>query len=157
MRQQNYSPGSRCHWSRIESKRFSLNCKASWTDKRTGNSQSDSLPQSAFTSFALQDRRSLSNNIWRHGRMPICTLLKSPCVSWSRSTLVVSIAILCDPILVREFEQIASGIVPGHSPREYRWAALNLRKRRKLRPELLSRIVPIPIQVDTFLNRWTLT
>ena len=50
--------------------------------------------------------------------------------------------ILCDPAMASEFESIASSIAPGYSPFQYRWAALALRKIRKLRPELVSRIVP---------------
>ncbi len=50
--------------------------------------------------------------------------------------------ILCDPVRAREFDQVAGRIAPGYASFQYRWAALNLRKRRKLRPELLSRVVP---------------
>jgi hypothetical protein len=49
--------------------------------------------------------------------------------------------VLCDPGRAAEFDQLAASISPGFSAFEYRWAALNLRKRRKLRPELLSRVV----------------
>jgi site-specific DNA-methyltransferase (adenine-specific) len=37
--------------------------------------------------------------------------------------------VLCDPKLVAKFDDIASRFAPGHSPLEYRWAALDLRKR----------------------------
>jgi site-specific DNA-methyltransferase (adenine-specific) len=50
--------------------------------------------------------------------------------------------ILCDPSRASEFDRIAAGIAPGFSPFQYRWAALNLRKRRSLRPELLGKVVP---------------
>jgi site-specific DNA-methyltransferase (adenine-specific) len=50
--------------------------------------------------------------------------------------------IICDPDLAAELDQIASSISPGFSSLQYRWAALNLRKARSLRPELLSQIVP---------------
>ena len=41
--------------------------------------------------------------------------------------------IICDPVLAEELDQLAARIAPGHSPLEYRWAALTLRKaRRKL-------------------------
>jgi len=49
--------------------------------------------------------------------------------------------ILCDPKRAAEFDEIASKLAPGHSPFEYRWAALNLRKRKGLRPELLGKVI----------------
>jgi hypothetical protein len=50
--------------------------------------------------------------------------------------------ILCDPARAQEFDAIAATIAPGFSPFQYRWAALNLRKRKRLKPELLGRLVP---------------
>jgi hypothetical protein len=50
--------------------------------------------------------------------------------------------IICDPDLVQEFDAIASSLAPGFTPLQYRWAALNLRKAKKLKPELLSRVAP---------------
>jgi site-specific DNA-methyltransferase (adenine-specific) len=50
-------------------------------------------------------------------------------------------AIICDPVLAVEFDEIAGRLAPGFSPVEYRWAALNLRKKHGLKPELLSRVV----------------
>src|SRR5262249_5687579 len=47
--------------------------------------------------------------------------------------------ILCDPVRAVDFDKVAAEIAPGFSSFEYRWAALNLRKTRKLRPELLGR------------------
>jgi len=49
--------------------------------------------------------------------------------------------VICDPELAREFDAIASEISPGRSSLEYRWAALGLRKRGGLKPELLQRFV----------------
>lgn len=49
--------------------------------------------------------------------------------------------VLCDPKKAKELDQIASVICPGHSSLDYRWAALGLRKKRQLRPELVSRII----------------
>jgi predicted GIY-YIG superfamily endonuclease len=49
--------------------------------------------------------------------------------------------IICDPVLAIEFDALAAEIAPGYSPLQYRWAALNLRKSRALRPELLSHVV----------------
>lgn len=49
--------------------------------------------------------------------------------------------IICDPGQAMEFDSIASGICPGYSPLEYRWAALNLRKSSGLKPERMSHIV----------------
>jgi hypothetical protein len=50
--------------------------------------------------------------------------------------------ILCDPVRAAQFDEIAAQIAPGFSPFHYRRAALNLRKARKLRPELLARVAP---------------
>ncbi len=49
--------------------------------------------------------------------------------------------ILCDPDLANEFDNHANEIAPGFSSLQYRWAALNLRKTRKLRPEIVSQIL----------------
>ena len=40
--------------------------------------------------------------------------------------------ILCDPLLASEFDSLAENFAPGRTPLEYRWAALNLRKRSKV-------------------------
>lgn len=49
--------------------------------------------------------------------------------------------ILCDPERTAEFDLMAGQIAPGFTAFEYRWAALNLRKRSRLRPELLGKVV----------------
>jgi hypothetical protein len=49
--------------------------------------------------------------------------------------------ILCDPARAAELGEIAARLAPGFSAFEYRWAALNLRKKKRLRPELLSKVV----------------
>jgi predicted GIY-YIG superfamily endonuclease len=54
--------------------------------------------------------------------------------------------IICDPDRAAEFDEVAQRIAPGFSPLQYRWAALGLRKAKKLEPELVGRIAP-PIQV----------
>jgi hypothetical protein len=36
---------------------------------------------------------------------------------------------LCHPVLVKEFDRLAEEIAPGFTPFEYRWAALNIRKK----------------------------
>jgi len=51
-------------------------------------------------------------------------------------------AIICDPEKVAEFDEVSARIVPGYSPLRYRWAALNLRKTRQLKPEVAGRIAP---------------
>jgi hypothetical protein len=48
--------------------------------------------------------------------------------------------IICDPQYAERFDEIAQTIVPGGKPFEYRWAALNLRKQQRLKPELLARV-----------------
>ena len=58
-------------------------------------------------------------------------------------------AIVCDPLLAGELDRLASAIAPGFSSLQYRWAALNLRKKKKLQPELLTRILP-PEQIAGF-------
>ena len=57
-------------------------------------------------------------------------------------------AILCDPLLCRQLDELAREIAPGFSPLQYRWAALNLRKAKKLSPEILGRV----IQSETVLS-----
>jgi predicted GIY-YIG superfamily endonuclease len=49
--------------------------------------------------------------------------------------------VISSPERAAEFDELARQLSPGFSPFEYRWAALNLRKRRKLKPELLARVV----------------
>jgi DNA modification methylase len=39
--------------------------------------------------------------------------------------------LLCNPELAAGFDELAAAYAPGHSPFEYRWAALSLRKRAK--------------------------
>jgi hypothetical protein len=48
--------------------------------------------------------------------------------------------IICDPRFAERFDEIAKAIVPGGRAFEYRWAALNLRKQQRLRPEVLARV-----------------
>ena len=48
--------------------------------------------------------------------------------------------IICDPRHAERFDEIAMTIVPGGRSFEYRWAALNLRKQQRLKPELLARV-----------------
>lgn len=56
--------------------------------------------------------------------------------------------IICDPDRSQEFDRIAMDISPGYLPVQYRWAALNLRKSRRLKPEFLSHVVrPTAIQL----------
>ncbi len=50
-------------------------------------------------------------------------------------------AVISDPALAEEFDQLAARISPGFTPVEYRWAALSLRKTKRLAPELLARVV----------------
>jgi site-specific DNA-methyltransferase (adenine-specific) len=49
--------------------------------------------------------------------------------------------ILCDPERATEFDVTAQAIEPGFSSFEYRWAALGLRKVRKLKPELVAKVL----------------
>ncbi len=54
--------------------------------------------------------------------------------------------VICSPRLAAEFDDVAARICPGHSPLEYRWAALRIRKARRLQPERVAQVRP-PIQV----------
>ena len=49
--------------------------------------------------------------------------------------------IICDPELAAEFDELAKRLSPGYTSVEYRWPALNLRKAKNLRPEIVGRIV----------------
>ncbi len=49
--------------------------------------------------------------------------------------------LLCNPGMRQHFDKLAGSIAPGHSNYEYRKAALNLRKRGRLKPELVNRIM----------------
>ena len=64
----------------------------------------------------------------------------------SQATLDV---ILCDPEFTRQFDDLAKQICPGFSQLQYRWAALKLRKSKRLRPELLAHVV-VPDTVLVF-------
>jgi len=39
--------------------------------------------------------------------------------------------ILCDPVLAREFEELARSIAPGYSSLDYRWAVITIRKAQR--------------------------
>ncbi|MHC4875139.1 MAG: DNA-methyltransferase [Planctomycetota bacterium] len=62
-------------------------------------------------------------------------------------------AVLCDPELATEFDQIAASFAPGRSSLEYRWAALKLRKEARfartrgasLSPDKLSISAPVEL------------
>lgn len=58
--------------------------------------------------------------------------------------------IICDPDLASEFDTVAEAIVSGYSVLQYRWAALNLRKSSKLKPELMSHVVrPVGLRLGS--------
>lgn len=50
--------------------------------------------------------------------------------------------VICSPLRAAEFDEVASRVCPNYSSLQYRWAALNLRKKRGLKPEILARIRP---------------
>jgi site-specific DNA-methyltransferase (adenine-specific) len=58
--------------------------------------------------------------------------------------------ILCDPELARQFDEMAQRISPGFTSLQYRYAALNLRKVKKLQPELVSRVASRPLLVQSW-------
>jgi len=49
--------------------------------------------------------------------------------------------VICDPVIASEFDATAAKIAPGYTPLQYRWAALNLRKSKRLKPESISQVV----------------
>ena len=57
--------------------------------------------------------------------------------------------IICDPVLARDFDKFAQELAPGYTSFEYRFTALNLRKARRLRPEIGPRLLP-PTHVESF-------
>ena len=57
--------------------------------------------------------------------------------------------ILCEPLLAAQFDQLANELCPGYSSVKYRWAALRLRKLRKLSPELLAHVSP-PLEIRRY-------
>ena len=95
-----------------------------------------SIPKSLRTTFADTDE-------YRHASEIAARVLEL-------KHLVSLDVILCDPVLVLEFDQLAAEIAPGFAPLKYRWAALNLRKASRFKPEQISRVLP---QEGTFLGR----
>ena len=69
--------------------------------------------------------------------------------------------LLCNPDLASRFDELAAAYSPGHSPFEYRWAALSLRKRAKEAKQLaetlyhdwLRRAVAAPKKLDAASGR----
>ncbi len=57
--------------------------------------------------------------------------------------------IICDPALVREFDRLTQELAPGFTPFDYRFAALSLRKKRGLRPELVGHVLQA-MQTESF-------
>src|ERR1700730_7730913 len=55
--------------------------------------------------------------------------------------------IICSPERAAEFDVLARQLSSGFSSFDYRWAALSLRKKRKLKPELLARVVQAELVV----------
>jgi site-specific DNA-methyltransferase (adenine-specific) len=64
--------------------------------------------------------------------------------------------IICDPELAAEFDRLAAAIAPGFTPLQYRWAALNLRKAKRLTPEILARVAPPEKVVSMPASDWKL-
>lgn len=55
-------------------------------------------------------------------------------------------SVLCDPDLVRRFDEFAKRIVPGYETVHYRWAALRLRKRAKAMKDHASMVGPLLVK-----------
>ena len=49
--------------------------------------------------------------------------------------------VICSPEKASEFDDLAGRLAPGYTSLQYRWAALNLRKRKALKPEQMSHVV----------------
>jgi hypothetical protein len=86
------------------------------------------LPRARRTSFA-------DENEYRFGSEVAARFLEN------QRRLTVD-QVICDPAIAAEFDALASRIAPGYTSLQYRWAALNLRKSKRLRPEAVSHIVP---------------
>jgi hypothetical protein len=86
------------------------------------------LPRSKKTSFQNEDEYRFASEVvarfLEHGR-----------------GLTVD-QIVCDPTTAAEFDEMAARIAPGYTPLQYRWAAINLRKAKRLKPESISQVVP---------------
>jgi site-specific DNA-methyltransferase (adenine-specific) len=69
--------------------------------------------------------------------------------------------LLCNPDLAARFDELAAAYAPGHTPFEYRWAALSLRKRAKaakllaetLYSDWLRRRLPCPKKLNA--GKWS--
>lgn len=58
--------------------------------------------------------------------------------------------IICDPERASEFDKIAMCISPGYTSLQYRWAALNLRKSSRLKPEVMAHVVrPVTVSLGS--------
>jgi predicted GIY-YIG superfamily endonuclease len=57
--------------------------------------------------------------------------------------------VICDPQRATEFDELAARIAPGYTSLQYRWAALNVRKSNRLKPELLAKVAR-PVDVHSF-------
>jgi len=58
--------------------------------------------------------------------------------------------IFADPTAAREFDRLASGLAPGFTPIEYRWAALKLRKEAYVIRHRASRYITPPPALSTW-------
>lgn len=85
------------------------------------------LPRSKNTSFSNEDDYAFAAEI------AIRFLERRDGISLDR--------VICSPDRASEFDQLASRLAPGYSSLQYRWAALNLRKRKALKPEQMSHVV----------------
>jgi site-specific DNA-methyltransferase (adenine-specific) len=62
-------------------------------------------------------------------------------------------SILCDPFLAASFDEIASQWAPGHTPLEYRWAAMKLRKTAKVVRVRASLLTDARLRREVALDR----
>lgn len=58
--------------------------------------------------------------------------------------------ILCDSELAAQFDELAQRIAPGFTSLQYRYAALNLRKVKKLQPELVARVASATKEIHSW-------
>ncbi len=110
--------------------------------------------------------------IRKSGKLPhsenrdrVCTFQQMDCYSFAAEVAMHQLSVefgvtldglLCNPDLAGRFDELAAAYAPGHSPFEYRWAALALRKRAKAAKQLaqthygdwLRRTLPRPKKLE---------
>jgi len=114
-----------CREAGLEESDFSLN-KALLNLRKSG--QFSDLPRAKRTSFDDEEYRFAAEMAIRH---------------LERRDSITLDDVLCDPQRAAEFDALCEELAPGFGSLRYRWCALNLRKQRKLSPELVAQVVGV--------------